>query len=31
VQFVVAANPGAARGGTMTIAGQRYDVTQAGR
>jgi len=31
VQFVVAANAGAARSGTLTIAGQRYDVTQAGR
>jgi hypothetical protein len=31
VQFVVAPNPGAARSGTMTIAGQSYDVTQAGR
>ena len=31
VQFVVAPNPGAARTGTLTIAGQRYDVIQAGR
>jgi Putative binding domain, N-terminal/Viral BACON domain len=31
VQFVVASNTSAARSGTMTIAGQRYDVTQAGR
>jgi len=31
VQFTAAPNPGAARTGTLTIAGQRYDVTQAGR
>ncbi len=31
VQFVAAPNNGPARTGTLTIAGQRYDVTQAGR
>ena len=31
VQFVVAANDGPARTGSLTIAGRRYNVTQAGR
>jgi hypothetical protein len=31
VQFVVATNGGAARTGSLTIAGQRYEVKQAGR
>ena len=31
VQFVVAANNGRARTGTLTIAGRRYEVTEAGR
>jgi hypothetical protein len=31
VQFVVPPNTGAARTGTITIGGERYEVTQAGR
>jgi hypothetical protein len=31
VQFTTAPNPGAARTGTLTIAGQRYEITQAGQ
>ena len=31
VQFVATANNGPARTGTLTIAGRRYQVTEAGR
>ena len=31
VQFVAAANPGAARRGTLTIGGERYEIVQGGR
>jgi hypothetical protein len=31
VQFIAAPNNGPARTGSLTIAGQRYEVTEAGR